>query len=156
MVLAPFLYQQRNHNAGQQARQDAFNLGEDYNLVPATESSIRVRSWVSKDQNKVANEAVNLLSQTTSAHTDFTVNFEVSPSNNYKVYAMFAWKTVKYVHEKTVRKTRRNNWQGRRTTQYNRNSEYRTIYLPRLILFALKFFLKTLGLWTKKALRGYS
>lgn len=140
-----FLYQQRNHNSGQIAHQAVVNLGEDFNLVPAPETSMRVRSWVSKDQNKVANEAVNLLSQTQSKHTDFTVNFEVSPSNNYKVYAHFAWKKVKYVHEKTVTKTRRNNWQGRRTTQYNRNSEYRTIYLPVIDSLCLEILPEDLG-----------
>ena len=143
-----FLYQRRNHNPGQQALEIDFN--EDFNLVPAPETSMKIQSWVSNDQNKVANEPVNLLSQTPSAHTDFTVNFEVSPSNNYKVYALFAWKKVKYVHEKTVRKSRRNNWQGRRTTQYTRNSESRTIYLPVIDSLCLEILPEDLGSLGKK------
>ena len=139
-----FLYQRRDHQNAPHANAEVA-WQEDSNWVPAPEVSMKIRSWLTKDQNKVGNEPVTLLGAYPGQHTDFTVNFEVSPSNNYKIYAMFTWKDVTYTHEKTVRKARRNNWQGRRTTVYDNHTETRKIYLPVIDSLCLEILPEDLG-----------
>lgn len=120
-----FLYQARPRDARE-------NLGpyEDNNLMPVAEDITSIKSWNTDDQNKAKNLKAAYYSSSRAAHSDFTVNFRINPENDYKIYARFSWKRIQYAHEKTVTKTRRNDWNGQRRTHYNRNTEYRTIYLP--------------------------
>lgn len=120
-----FLYQSRPRDARE-------NLGpyEDNNLVPVAEDITSIRSWNTDDQNKAKNLKAEYYESSRAAHSDFTVNFRINPETDYKIYARFTWKKIQYAHEKTVTKTRRNDWNGQRRTHYNRNTDYRTIYLP--------------------------
>ena len=129
-----FLYQQRPRDA-----RVPHGPYEDSNLTPVAEDMKSVQSWKSDDQNKAKSLKTAYYTSSNASHSDFTVNFRIKPENEYKIYAIFSWERITYAHEKTVTKSRRNGWNGQRQTSYNRNTEYRTIYLPVIESLCLEF-----------------
>ena len=123
-----FLYQQRPRGG-----QGATERGpyEDSNLIPVSEDLGVLSSWKTDDQKKAKSMKTSYYTKSgVSKYSDFTGNFVINPEIDYKIYARFAWKKVKYAHEQTVTKTRRLSWQGTRRTEHNRTTINHWMYLP--------------------------
>lgn len=132
-----FMYETRTRPDGQNSMPRIGPL-EDINLIPTNDKALKLHSWKSDDQNKPTSLKTNYYSAHRVKHSDYTVNFQVAPGNNYKIYAHFGWKKAKYTHQKTVRKRRRTNYNGQRQTVMDRTTESRTIYLPFIDAFYLE------------------